>query len=279
MTAFLLDMDGVLYHGNKLLPDALDFVDLVSRSKHLFITNNPIQSPSRVAEKLSSLGFKDILPEQILTSAQATAAWLTRQKPGFHYYAVGSDGLHHALAKVGTEDRVHADYVVIGEGAGLDYESLTIGINLLLAKGAILVSTNPDASVDAWQNGQHLVLPGGGALVAPFEVATMQKAITIGKPQPLLYQMARERLGVVAEECIMIGDRPDTDIAGAAALGMKTALVRTGRFLPGMSWSNEIEPPDWDIDTLAELMAEFVAAGVFQGTTSSATAMSVKTGK
>lgn len=264
MTAFLLDMDGVLYHGNKLLPDALEFVDLVAHSKHLFITNNPIHSPSKVADKLSSMGFKGVLPEQILTSAQATAEWLTQQKSGFHYYAVGSIGLRNALSEMGTEDRSHADYVVIGEGAGLDYESLTIGINLILSKGAILVSTNPDASVDAWRNGEHLVLPGGGALVAPFEVATTQTAITIGKPQPLLYKMAMERLAVEAEDCIMIGDRPDTDIAGATALGMKTALVRTGRFLPGMSWLNEIEKPDWDVDSLAELTTEFVAAGLLQ---------------
>lgn len=265
MTAFLLDMDGVLHHGDKVLPNALDFVDAVSYSKHLFITNNPIRSPVLVAERLSSLGFNGIMPGQILTSAQATAQWLVQQKPRFHYFAVGADGLHNALSEDGTEDRLHADYVVIGEGAGLDYESLTIGINLILSKGAILVATNPDTSVDAWQNGQHLVLPGGGSLVAPFEVATGCKAIIIGKPQPLLYQMAMERLDVEVEDCIMIGDRPDTDIAGAAAMGMKTALVRTGRFFPGEPWPKGIEKPHWDVDSLSELLAEFVAAGIFQG--------------
>ncbi len=265
MTAFLLDMDGVLHHGDKVLPDAVDFVGAVSYSKHLFITNNPIRSPLLVAERLSVLGFKGIMAEQILTSAQATAEWLKQQKTGFRYFAVGADGLHKALSEAGAEDRFHADYVVIGEGAGLDYESLTIGINLVLSKGATLVATNPDASVDAWRNGQHLVLPGGGSLVAPFEVATGHKAIIIGKPQPLLYQMAMERLGVEAEECIMIGDRPDTDIAGAAAMGMKTALVRTGRFLPGEPWPKGMEKPDWDVCSLSELMAEFVAAGIFQG--------------
>ena len=62
----------------------------------------------------------------------------------------------------------------------------------------------------------------------------------------------------------MIGDRPDTDIAGAAALGIRTALVRTGRFVPGASWPKGMEKPDWDVDSLAELTTEFEAAGIFQ---------------
>lgn len=263
MTAFLLDMDGVLHHGERVLAGALEFVQRISDSKHLFVTNNPVRSPGLVAQQLSSLGFKGIVASQILTSAQATAAWLARQKPGFHYFAVGADGLHDALSEVGTEDRRNADYVVIGEGAGLDYESLTIGLNLVLG-GATLVATNPDANVDAWRDGRQLVLPGGGALVAPFEVAAGQKAIVIGKPYPLLYRMAMERLGVGVDDCIMIGDRPDTDIAGAAALGMRSALVRTGRFLPGASWPKGMDKPGWDVDSLAELTSEFEAAGILQ---------------
>jgi HAD superfamily hydrolase (TIGR01450 family) len=264
MPAFLLDMDGVLHHGDKVLLGAVDFVELVADSKHLFITNNPIRSPLQIADRLHSMGFRGILAEQVLTSAQATAVWLSQQKPGFHYFAVGAAGLHDALSELGTEDSFAADYVVIGEGAGLDYASLTTGINLILSRGAVLVVTNPDTSVDAWRNGEHLVLPGGGALVAPFEAATAHEAIIIGKPQPLLYQMAMKRLGVGADECIMIGDRPDTDIAGAAAIGMKTALVRTGRFAPGASWPEGMERPDWDVDSLDELAAELTAAGVFQ---------------
>lgn len=263
MTVFLLDMDGVLHHGDRVLPGALDFVSRVSGSKHLFITNNPVLSPTQVARRLSSMGFRSITAGQILTSAQATAAWLARQKPGFHYFAVGAGGLHDALSEVGTEDRRNADYVVIGEGAGLDYESLTLGLNLVLG-GATLVATNPDANVDAWRDGRQLVLPGGGALVAPFEVAAGQKAIVIGKPHPLLYRMAMERLGVGVDDCVMIGDRPDTDIAGAAALGMRTALVRTGRFLPGASWPMGMEKPEWDVDSLAELTTEFEVGGILQ---------------
>lgn len=264
MNSFLVDMDGVLYHGNRMLPGASQFVARISSYPHLFLTNNSSRPPVLVARQLASLGISGIPPDRILTSAEATARWLGRHKPGFRYFAVGGEGLQEALSKAGKSDPEQADFVVIGEGPGLDYDSLTTGINLVLSNGARLVSTNPDTSVDAWRNGAHLVLPGGGALVAPFEVATGQKAVVIGKPERLLFEMAMERLGAQPEDCIMIGDRPDTDIAGAAALGMHTALVRSGRYLPGVPWPDGIPRPDWDVDSLEELNAVFEAASVFQ---------------
>ncbi|WP_457671643.1 HAD-IIA family hydrolase [Thiolapillus sp.] len=262
MTAFLLDMDGVLYHGDKVLPGAREFVQQVSRHKHLFITNNPTRSPSQVADRLTQMGFQNMCAERILTSADATALWLNQQKPGFRYFAVGAKTLHETLAKLGTEDSGRADFVVVGEGPGLDYETLTTGINLVLSRKARLVGTNPDASVDSWADGQKQTLPGGGALLAPFEMATGQKAMVIGKPHRFLYEMALERLAVSADDCIMVGDRPDTDIAGAAAMGMGTALVRTGRFLPGAPWPKGIAKADWDMEALADLQTAFQAAGI-----------------
>jgi HAD superfamily hydrolase (TIGR01450 family) len=250
---FLIDMDGVLYHGDSVLEGATRFVSRIPQSRRLFVTNNPIRSPENVALKLSQLGFSDIDESQVLTSAEATANWLARQKPGFRYYAVGAEGLRLALAREGSEDCVCADYVVIGEGPGIDFDSLTTGINLVIHGGAQLVSTNPDATVDETRNGQHIVVPGGGALVAPFEVATGRKAVVIGKPEPLLYEMAMRRLGAAPADCIMIGDRPDTDILGAQRLGMRTALVRTGRFSPGATLPDGVANPDWDVESLTEL--------------------------
>ena len=246
-------MDGVLYHGDSVLQGATRFVSRIPSSRRLFVTNNPIRSPENVALKLSQLGFENIDESQVLTSAEATAKWLADRKPGFRYFAVGAEGLHEALAGPGIEDSAAADFVVVGEGPGIDFSSLTIGINLVIGKGAQLVSTNPDATVDATLEGQHVVVPGGGALVAPFEVATGRKAVVIGKPEPLLYEMAMQRLGAGPEDCIMIGDRPDTDILGARRLGMRTALVRTGRFPPGEPLSDGLAKPDWDVDTLTEL--------------------------
>ncbi len=251
--AFLLDMDGVLFHGERALPGAVDFMRAVADDPHVFITNNPIRSPGEVVARLVRLGFDRPRADSILTSADATALWLARQVPGFRYFAVGAAGLHRALEAVGRADSVAADFVVVGEGQGLDYQTLTTGINLILAGGARLVATNPDTTVDDWQGGRHRVLPGGGALVAPFAAATGCDPVIIGKPQPLLFRMALERLGAAPAECLMIGDRPDTDIAGAAAIGIRTALVRTGRFRPGDPWPEAIPRPDWDVDELTVL--------------------------
>lgn len=262
MPAFLLDMDGVLYHGDRVLPGARSFIKRIASVPHLFVTNNSAHTPAMVANKLLAMGFKGICQEQILTSAQATAMWLEKEQPGFRYYAVGGEGLQVALDARGKTDAVHADFVVVGEGRGLDYDSLTIGINLVLYQDARLIVTNPDTTVDGWCNGEHLVQPGGGALVAPFEAATGHQALVIGKPEPLLFQIAIARLGVNPGDCVMIGDRPDTDIAGAANAGMKTALVRTGRFLPGDSWPEQLPRPDWDTDSLSELTQLLEQAGL-----------------
>ena len=245
-------MDGVLYHGEQPLPGAAEFIAAIADIPHAYITNNPILTPVAIAQKLTRLGIADADSDLIVTSAQATAAWLEREKLGFRYFAIGAEGLHLALQQKGIEDSEQAEFVVVGEGAGLDYETLTTGINLILKQGARLVCTNPDNSVDAVRRGQHWVLPGGGALVAPFSAATSVKPLIIGKPEPGLYLMALDRLGEKPENCVMIGDRPDTDILGAQNLGMKTVLVRTGRFSLADALPTEIKP-DWDVANLGEL--------------------------
>ena len=252
--AILLDMDGILYRGDKVIPEALTFMSAIEHLPHIFLTNNPILPPIRVADRLQKMGFKRPDSQQIVTSAEATAQWLTSQKNNYRYFAVGGEGLHIALQQCGTEDEISADFVVIGEGEGIDFEKITIGINLITRNGARLICTNPDHNVDTYINGEYCILPGGGALVSPFAVATETTPVFIGKPNPLLYQMAMQRLGVKAENCLMVGDRPDTDIAGAASLGMKTALIRTGRFLPGSIYPSDLPNPDWDFDSLEPLM-------------------------
>jgi 4-nitrophenyl phosphatase/NagD protein len=260
--AFVLDMDGVLYHGEQVLDGAVAFMDRISAHAHVFLTNNPALPPGRVADRLERLGFSRPDERLVVTSAEATASWLAREKPGFRYFAVGADGLDAALRQQGRADEADADFVVVGEGPGLDFQSLTTGINLVLGKGARLVATNPDTTVDATRDGQHVVLPGGGALVASFVAATGRQPVVIGKPEPLLFDLAMARIGMEPKRCIMIGDRPDTDIAGAARAGMRTALVRTGRFGPGEDYPPDLPAPDWDAVSLQELAGQLEAAGI-----------------
>ena len=258
--AVLLDMDGVLFHGDRVLPGAARFLHAIAALPHCFVTNNPIRTPQQISDHFAALGLPRPRPERILTSALATAAWLSLEKPGFRYYPVGAPGLDEALRAVGSYDAEAADFVVVGEGPGLDFHTLTTGINLILKRGARLVSTNPDHNVDADRDGRHQVLPGGGALVAPFAVATGVEPVVVGKPHPLLYRMAVDRLALAAGDCVMVGDRPDTDIAGAQALDMATALVRSGRFGPGAGLPAGIRP-DWDTDSLTELAEEWRSLG------------------
>ena len=252
--ALLLDMDGVLYRGSSPIEGAAEFLHAIRDCPFRFITNNPIATPEQVVGKMKAMGLGDFAADAVITSAQATARYLASEKADFRFYAIGESGLHAALSTVGVEDDQAVDYVVVGEGAGLDYQTLSNAI-ALIQQGAVLISTNPDITVDGFIEGKPVVLPGGGALVAPVEKACGVKAITIGKPEPLLYQMALADLDVAASDCVMVGDRPDTDILGAQRLGLKTALVRTGRFSIGEPWPVEQAPPDWDVTDLQQLLA------------------------
>lgn len=251
--ALLIDMDGVLFHGDRVLPGAAAFLAAIADRPHCFVTNNPIRSPQAIIEHFANLGLPEPRAGQIVTSAEATAQWLADQIPDFRFFAIGAPALEKLLSEYGRADSCAADVVVIGEGPGLDYETMTTAINLVMQRGARLVCTNPDHNVDAMVDGRHRVLPGGGALVAPIAVAAGVQPTFIGKPNPLLYEMAMTRLGVMASDCVMVGDRPDTDIAGAQALKMRTALVRTGRFAPGEPLPNNIRP-DEDFADLRALM-------------------------
>lgn len=255
LRAWLLDMDGVLYHGSTLLPGAQALLQRIKATPHLFLTNNPRRTPEAVADRLAAMGLPRPDPGQILTSALATAERLAALKPGFSWFAIGEGGLGAALlAAGGRPDPQRADFVIVGEGPGIDFDSLSTAIHLVLKQGAQLVVTNPDASVDDQQDGAHRVLPGGGALVAPIAIACAVEPLVIGKPQPALFEMACRRLGVEPADCLMIGDRPDTDIAGAVAIGMRTALVRTGRFGPAAAWPEGQPRPEWDEPDLPQLM-------------------------
>ena len=254
--ALLIDLDGVLFLGDQPLPGAERLLGRLVGRPHCLLTNNPIRTPEEIAAAFAAMGLPRPDPRHILTSALATARWLSHERPVLRYFSVGGGGLDAALSGVGQRDDRNANAVVIGEGAGLDFETLTTGINLILERGARLVATNPDTTVDGVRDGQRVVLPGCGALVAPFAAATGVTPTFIGKPEPLLFEMALEQLGCTPDACLMIGDRPDTDIAGAERLGIRTALVRTGRFPPGRPWPAGLPNPDFDAPDLDHLMAD-----------------------
>lgn len=223
--AFIVDMDGVIYHGNRLLRGASEFVDWLKEhdKAFLFLTNSSERSPIELSQKLARLGI-EVEPEHFYTSALATAGFLATQMPGGSVYVIGEPGLISALYDAGfTMNNENPDYVVVGEGRGYSLEALERAVRLV-TQGARLIGTNPDRNGPSEQG----LVPACGALVAPIEIATDTKAYFVGKPNPLMMRQALGRLNARREETAIIGDRMDTDIVAGVEAEIETVLVLSG---------------------------------------------------
>ena len=222
---FICDMNGVIYHGNKLLPGAKEFVQWLqdNHKEYLFLTNNSGSTPKELQQKLARLGI-DVSAEHFYTSALATAQFLKKQAPGCSAYVIGEAGLLNALydAEITMND-VNPDYVIIGEGKSYSLDTLTKAVNLVL-NGARLIGANSDVSGPI-ENG---IAPACRALTAPIEIATGKQAYYCGKPNPLMMRTGLNLLGCHSSEAVMIGDRMDTDVISGMESGMSTVLVLSG---------------------------------------------------
>lgn len=222
---FISDMDGVLYHGDKLLPGVKEFVDWLKKEKKqfLFLTNSSERTPRELQAKMLRLGI-EVDKTVFYTSALATAMFLSTQKPRGSAYIIGDAGLINAMYNVGyTMNNIDPDYVVIGETRTYSFEKIEKAINLVL-KGARLIGTNPDITGPT----ETGIAPATRALIAPIEVATGKLAYFVGKPNPLMMRNALKKLGVRREEALIIGDRMDTDIIAGIESEIDTALVLSG---------------------------------------------------
>ena len=222
---FLCDMDGVIYHGNHILPGAAEFIHWLqdTHKEYLFLTNNSGMTPKELRQKLARMGL-EVPEEHFYTSALATAAFLADQAPGCSVYALGEAGLLNALYDAGiTMNDVNPDYVVVGEGRSYSLDTLTKATNLVM-QGAKLIGANSDVSGPI-ENG---IAPACRALVAPIEMATGQSAYFVGKPNPLMMRTGLRILGVHSEEAVMVGDRMDTDMVAGIETGLDTVLVLSG---------------------------------------------------
>ncbi|MCF7929010.1 MAG: HAD-IIA family hydrolase [Spirochaetales bacterium] len=223
--AFICDMDGVIYHGNRLLPGAGQFVDWLKREnkKFLFLTNSSERSPKELMQKLSRLGI-EVGEENFYTSALATARFLAAQSPGCSVYAVGEAGLLNALYDWGlTMNDMSPDYVIIGETRSYSFEKIERAIRLVIS-GARLIGTNPDLTGPS----EGGISPACGALTSPIELSTGKKAYYVGKPNPLMMRNALKRLESRREDTVIIGDRMDTDIIAGIEAEIETVLVLSG---------------------------------------------------
>ncbi len=229
--AVLFDMDGVVYVGKRPLPGAqamFDYLDASGRS-WLCITNNASMTPQQFAAKLAAMDIH-VAPERILSSAEATAHWLAERVadgwPQGKVFVMGMDGLRLALQAKGfelTSNPLAATYAVAGANFNLTFEDL-VETTIAIRNGARYIGTNGDLTFPT-ERGQ---IPGTGSVLALLSAASDVQPFVIGKPNPPMFEIAMRRLGVSAAEVMMVGDRYDTDIAGAIALGMKSVGILTG---------------------------------------------------
>ncbi|MBE6541294.1 MAG: HAD family hydrolase [Ruminococcaceae bacterium] len=224
-SAFICDMDGVIYHGNRLLPGVHEFLEWIKKNdkKFLFLTNSSERSPRELSAKLNRLGL-DVGEEHFYTSALATASFLSTQCPGGSAYVIGEPGLVNALYDVGfTMNDYNPDYVVLGETRSINYEKIEHAVSLV-QKGAKLIGTNPDLTGPTDTG----IVPACRALISPITLTTGTEAYFVGKPNPLMMRHALKKLGVSRRDAAIIGDRMDTDIIAGIESELDTVLVLSG---------------------------------------------------
>jgi len=224
--SWLTDMDGVLVHEENAIPGAAEFIARLRERERPFLvlTNNSIFTPRDLSARLAQAGI-EVPEESIWTSALATAQFLGSQSPRGSAYVIGEAGLTTALYEAGftlTESR--PDFVVLGETRTYSFEAIAKAVRLLLG-GARFIATNPDVTGPSPEG----PLPATGAVAAMITEATGgRKPYFVGKPNPMMFRSALNRIDAHSEVTAMVGDRMDTDVVAGIEAGLETYLVLTG---------------------------------------------------
>lgn len=222
---WLTDMDGVLVHENHALPGAAELLEQWTNEQKPFLvlTNNSIFTPRDLSARLRASGL--VVPEEsIWTSALATADFCSSQIPGGSAFVIGEAGITTALHEAGfIMTETDPDYVVVGETRNYSFEAITKAIRLING-GSRFIATNPDATGPSADG----PLPATGAIAALITKATGREPYVVGKPNPMMFRSAMNRIGAHSENTGMIGDRMDTDIVAGIEAGLHTILVLTG---------------------------------------------------
>ena len=225
ITSWLTDMDGVLVHEGHPIPGASELIAkwTAAGTPFLVLTNNSIYTPRDLAARLQAGGL-NIPEERIYTSALATADFIKSQVPKGSAFVIGESGLTNAMHEIGyVMTEVKPDFVVLGETRNLSFEALTKAVRLI-GKGARFIATNPDVTGPSAEG----PLPATGSVAALITAATGKAPYIVGKPNPMMFRSAMNKINVHSEDTAMIGDRMDTDIVAGIEAGLHTILVRTG---------------------------------------------------
>lgn len=229
LKGFIIDMDGVLYRGERPIEGAARAVEMLRRKgkKVVFLTNNSAHTRRAYAKKLARIGVTSDESE-IVTSGYATALYLRERAPSARIYVVGEPGLKQELKEAGftpisDERAAEATHVVAGLDRTLSYKRIAAALRALLG-GAELVATNTDSTYPT----EAGLSPGAGATVGALSGCSGRKPVVIGKPSPYMLKLALDTLGTKPRETAVIGDRLDTDIAVGKRVGLVTILVLSG---------------------------------------------------
>lgn len=225
--SLILDMDGVLWRDADPIGDLPQIFRRIHNAglKVVAATNNASRTPEQHLQKLSSYGIPNLEPWQVVSSIDTTVDHLLRSfSKGSHVFVVGEPPLCDALEKAGfTISPDGAVAVVAAIDRGLTFQKLSQA-TLLIRAGAAFIGTNPDKSFPMPEG----LVPGAGAILALLQTASDVAPIILGKPSPVMYELAMQRMGTQPEETLVVGDRAETDMAGAQAIGCRTALVLSG---------------------------------------------------
>jgi 4-nitrophenyl phosphatase len=255
--SFVIDMDGVLYRGDTILPHVHDFFGALDTAHvpYVMVTNNSTRTPQQYVEKLAGMGLTTTA-DRVVTSGLATRSWIERRySAGTRVYLIGMPALVETIFGDGryAPAGIDAEVVVTGADWDLTFEKLKIA-TLAIRHGAAWVATNPDTTFPSEQG----IIPGAGAILAAIAAATSAKPVVIGKPEPGMLVEAAAMLHTQPGETAMLGDRLDTDILAGQRAGVATVLVLTGVTTPDELSHSAIQP-DVALPDLAPLASYYGA--------------------
>jgi phosphoglycolate/pyridoxal phosphate phosphatase family enzyme len=251
---YVFDLDGTIYLGEALLPGARRTIETLRQagSRIVFLSNKPLETRADYAGKLTRLGIPTS-PEAVINSSWVLARWLEREAPGAALFVIGEPPLLAELREAGfrlTEQVDEIQFVVASFDRAFDYRKLQISFDAVRA-GARFIATNAD---------RYCPVPGGGlpdaaAVIGAIEGCTGRPVeVVVGKPSPITVRAILDRLQLPASECIIIGDRLETDIRMGREAGMATAVTLTGVTTPKLLASSDTQP-DYVLYRLDELLA------------------------
>ncbi|MEM2832813.1 MAG: HAD-IIA family hydrolase [Candidatus Caldarchaeum sp.] len=249
---YLLDLDGTVYRGEKLIPGAKEAISILrARGRRiLFLSNKPLYSRKHYAQKLTRLGIP-AEEKDVINSSFVLAQCLAKESPGARVFAIGEPPLLEELQHAGlrlTDNPYAVEYVIAAFDRTFDYQKLNLAFQAL-RRGARFYATNPDRTCPV-ENGE---VPDAAAVIAALEATTGRKVEKIfGKPSPYIIETALEVLGLPANRCAMVGDRLETDMRMAKENGLLAILVLTG-----VTTKEDLQcaavQPDFVLSSIAEL--------------------------